>query len=173
MKNGVSYIRGTGELDAYGTKFPARNLVRNFQAGSRNLYLASDVVLTEPPDGSKGVPFMPGLFPLGDWNILSIVEHLDAGKDPYLYPYFIATDVKVQVMEWLTDDKGNLWKPSGRLVWDSGHGFHCSNSTSSLGCVNIGPVRNSEADTVYIRALVTLLRPYLAKGKIPLSVTDK
>ena len=173
MKNGVSYVRGTGVLDAFGQTFPVRNKVRNFQAGSRNLFLASDVILTEPPDGSKGVPYMPGIFPVGEWNILDIITHSTYDQNGYLYPYFISTDVKVQVAEWLLDDKGNLWKPSGRLVWDSAYGLHCSNSETSAGCINVGPVRQSENDTTFIRSLVTLLRPYLAKGKVPLLVTDR
>jgi len=167
MKNGVSYVRGAKNLDAFGQQFPVENNVRNFKNGLRKLHDPSEVRLTEPPEGGPGVPFMPDLFPLGEWKILGIKE---SSKDD-TYPFFIYTNVKVLVHPWELDASRGYSKELPNLVWDSGHGLHCSSSGTTLGCLRIGPKRTKEEDTVYIRALVTLLRPYLAKGPVEFHVT--
>jgi len=118
-------------LTGYGKDIPILNIVRNEVNGWRKL--TEKCVYTENFDGSKGVPYMPRLFPTGNWNIVGF----NPETEPYLYPFFIITNAWQEVDEWLIKPDGSYDKPSGVKVKDYGYGIHFSVSTTTLGCIRI------------------------------------
>lgn len=132
----TQFIRSKGKI-IYGNKsIDAVNLVRNYANGLRKLHLASEVRYTE---GDKRVPYMPSLFPVGQWEIQYITPHPNA-NDHYLYPLFIGTNAYQMVEEWSLDSSGGYDKPTGRFVKDIGYGIHWPDtkySTTTLGCIRI------------------------------------
>ena len=115
-------------IDAPGRKIPCTNLVRNEVNGLRK---PTQIVRTINKDGGPGVAYMPRDFPLGDWHITSI----SAKTDPFLAPFFIATDAWQFVDEWETKD-GKYTRIMGRVP-DYGYGIHFSISPTTLGCIRI------------------------------------
>lgn len=135
----LSWTRGSSTMSAFGREIKVSNDVRNEINGRRALHVKKDVVLTEPDDGSKPVPYMPRQFPVGVWKITGIIPHPDP-KDRYLNPYFIATNAHTLVEAWSLDEQGGYDKPTGRFVRDAGYGLHWPDpafSTTTLGCIRI------------------------------------
>lgn len=121
------YLRDTGILKYYDKVIGVQCRVRTEIDGLRKL--SEKPVYTENVDGSDGVPFMPRAFPKGTWKILNILPK----DDPYEAPFFISTDARQLVDEWTIVD-GHYGVNTGRQVWDWGYGFHCSTSSTTLGC---------------------------------------
>jgi len=135
----INWTRGNPTLSAFGREIPVKNDVRNVANGRRKLHLPSDVVLTEPDDGTNPVPYMPTGFPEGSWPITAIVFH-DDPNDKYLNPLFISTKARQLVEVWALDAQGGYDKPTGRFAMDSGYGLHRpdpASTSTTLGCLNI------------------------------------
>ncbi len=129
--------------------------VRNELNGQREL--TSIAVRSERENGEPGVPYMPRVFPKGVWRVTHVVD-VDV-SEPYLYPYFIATDAHQPVEEWSTKYDGTYDKPTGRMVEDFGYGLHFSTSPTTLGC---GRVERKDD----IEALVEIVKPLLKAGEV-------
>jgi hypothetical protein len=74
--------------------------------------------------GGKLYPqyYQPQFFPVGRWR----VTRIDPETDPYMAPFFIATDAH-QLVECL----------DGTVVEDWGYGIHHSTSRTTWGCLNV------------------------------------
>lgn len=94
--------------------------------------LTEACVFTETKNGSKGVAYMPRPFPKGSWTVLTILPK----TDPYMAPWFIATDAHQLVDEW-TMLNGHYEYNTGFQVEDYGYGLHNSTSSNTLGCGKI------------------------------------
>ena len=139
---------------------PVFNIVRNEidPDHTRPLHDPSDVVTTEPEGDSQAHPFMPRYFPSGTWKITTILAH--PKEEPYLYPFFIATEAWQKLPVWALDDKGGYDHVTDQLVVDVGYGLHNSSSSTTLGCIRIGDV----SDPSYLLQVVNLLKPALVDG---------
>lgn len=104
--------------------------VRNELNGRRKL--SEPPVYSENKDGSKGEVYMPRTFPVGRWEVYTII----AKSDPYEAPEFIATNAHQTVDVWMVKD-GHYYEKSGRQVEDYGYGLHNSTSSTTLGCGRI------------------------------------
>lgn len=144
--------------------------VRNELNGRRPRSGSPDVCYSILRDGRLGPPTMPRPFPVGVWRVTGIIPHLavdDHGQpaEPYLYPYFIATDAWQWVDEWSLDAQGYYDAKTGKLIADGAYGLHFSSSYTTTGCARIG----GESD---LRWLVDQIHPRLSDGeRIVLKVT--
>jgi len=119
--------------------------VRNELNGRRPKKGAPDICYTILETGKDGPPTMPRPFPIGTWKVTGFIRHDAVGPDgkplePYLYPWFIATDANEELDEWALDERGFYKKKTGRKVESWAYGFHCSSSLTTLGCIRIGSV---------------------------------
>ena len=136
----ISWSIGSGNLLFLDKSMAVSSHVRNEINGLRPKIGARDVVYAEKKDGSRGVPYMPRIFPIGSWNILGIVDHLTTADQEtgYLYPHFIRTDAWQMIDEWEIDHQGYYLRPTGRQVADYGYGLHwAEKSSTTLGCGRI------------------------------------
>jgi hypothetical protein len=120
-------------MTAFGKPVPYTCFVRNEVNGLRGM---NEVVYAVNADGSKGVPVMPRIFPVGTWELKMPALR----SDPLLAPYFIPTTAWQFVDEWEVENRdGVAWytKPSGRKVKDFAYGLHCSTARESWGCIHI------------------------------------
>lgn len=142
----------------------AWSAVRNELNHQRPRAGSPDLCLSIGKDGRLGPPTMPRPFPLGAWHVTGIIPHLDVDAvtgepmDPYLWPYFIATDAWQELDEWDVDAQGYYIQPSGRKIIDSAYGAHYSSSRTTTGCTRI----ELEED---LRWLVDQIHPRLADGE--------
>lgn len=84
------------------------------------------------------IPAMPRTFPVGEWKITGVNAHTDPAYDNgYLYPFFICTDAKSSVPEYVLDKNGLYVKATGRVIIDSDLGLHFSTSDWTQGCIRI------------------------------------
>ena len=137
----IHFDKKTVKMNAFGRDITVTNNVRNELNGLRT---SSEVVYSTNQDGKNGKPYYPRQFPAGQWYITDIVAH-DKKKDdgtpaePYLYPFFLATNahqtVPVYKLE-IVNDKEKLGAPDG-TVEDWGYGIHHSTSSTTLGCIKI------------------------------------
>lgn len=125
------FDRNEDSLSAFGEKIPCINVVRE-----RRLHDPEDVRYTCPPDGSAPQPYMPSLFPKGVWNVYSVQSH--PSSEPYLYPFYFATDAHQMVEKWNLDNGGGYDSKTGIFVPDSAYGLHhAGSSRTTLGCLNL------------------------------------
>jgi hypothetical protein len=131
----VTWRRKDGYLTFDNQKIDCWSQVRNELNGLRpnKKKTDGDVFFTYP--GS--VASMPRPFPSGTWRITGIVPHKDKAKDPYLYPYFIATNAFQMLDEWELDDSGGYVKKTGKRIKDTAYGLHFSTSYWTQGCIRI------------------------------------
>jgi hypothetical protein len=119
-------------LLADGRKIACWSKVRNELNGYRPRKGEADLFRTTP----GGFPSMPRPFPAGEWKITGINPH---GKsEPYLYPFFIATDAHQALDVWELDARGFYKGPTGERVDDFAYGLHFSSSDWTQGCLRIG-----------------------------------
>jgi hypothetical protein len=155
----------TVKMTAFGRDIGVTNNVRNELNGLRT---SSEVVYSTNQDGKNGKPYYPRKFPVGQWYITDIVAHDKKKADgtptePYLYPFFLATNahqtVPVYKLE-IVNDKEKLGSPDG-TVEDWGYGIHHSTSSTTLGCIKIvkeddllwlvGQIKAAWKDNVIVR----------------------
>jgi len=144
-------------LIAGGKKIPATCSVRNELNGRRPAKGSRDVCRTILKNGNEGPPTMPRPFPLGTWKVTGFIQHESLGtdgkpKEPYLYPWFIATDANEELDEWALDENGFYSGKTGEKVESWAYGLHFSSSSTTLGCIRIG----SEADLRWLRDNVSI-----------------
>jgi hypothetical protein len=120
---------------------------------NRRRQITEAPVYTENKDGSKGVPYMPRMFPFGVWNIVAVLPK----TDPYEAPLFISTDAFQRVDEW-TEGQGHYGEKTGTQVEDYGYGLHNSTSLTTLGCGRI--TKNSD-----LMALVGVIKEAQARNE--------
>jgi hypothetical protein len=111
--------------------------VRNELNGQRAL--SEKPVYSENEDGGTGVPYMPRPFPIGSWEVVSVIPK----TDPYEAPEFISTDAHQPVEEW-TEVLGHYGQKTGTMVEDYGYGLHNSTSNTTLGCGRISRPEDRE-----------------------------
>jgi len=162
MKLHLALAARTLTVDGAHT-MPAWSEVRNEANKLRPRAGSPDLCYSILRDGSMGPPTMPRTFPLGVWRVTGIIPHQRINEhglpaEPYLYPFFIATDAWQWVDEWGLDTQGYYVEPTGRRVADSAYGLHYSSSHTTTGCARIG----LEED---LRWLVAQIRPRLADGE--------
>lgn len=87
-------------------------------------------------DGMLGPPSMPRPFPAGEWKITGINPH--PASEPYLYPFYIATDAHQSLDVWALGENGFYLKPTGEKQEDYAYGLHFSSSDWTQGCLRIG-----------------------------------
>jgi hypothetical protein len=124
------FKRDSGVLTFGNNSFSCICDVRTIANGRRKL--SEKPVYSENSDGTKGVPYDPKLFPLGIWDIISILPK----NDPYEAPFFISTNAHQLVDVWDEVD-GHYGEPIGHTIEDHGYGFHNSTSSTTLGCGRI------------------------------------
>lgn len=124
------WVRDSNALLFIGDSIRVTCDVRSIKNGRRAI--TEKPVRTENRDGSDGVPYDPLPFPRGCWKVTAIIPK----TDPYMAPFFIATDATQRVYEW-TEVQGHYGVLSGRMVADYGYGLHCSTSSTTLGCGRI------------------------------------
>lgn len=144
-------------------RIQAWSVVRNELNGTRPRAGSPDVCYSILRDGRLGPPTMPRPFPLGEWAVTGIIPHLaldEHGRplEPYLYPFFIATDAWQLVDEWALDAQGYYDSKTGRKIEDGAYGLHFSSSYTTTGCARVG----SELD---LRWLVDQIHPRLVDGE--------
>jgi len=129
------------KMTAFGRDITVTNNVRNELNGLRT---SSEVVYSTNQDGKNGKLYYPRQFPAGQWYITDVVAHDKKKTDgtpeePYLYPFFLATNahqtVPVYKLE-IVNDKPKIGAPDGTAE-DWGYGLHHSTSSTTLGCIKI------------------------------------
>jgi hypothetical protein len=161
----IHFDKKTVKMNAFGRDITVTNNVRNELNGLRT---SSEVVYSTNQDGKNGKPYYPRKFPAGQWYITDIVAHDKKKADgtptePYLYPFFLATNahqtVPVYKLE-IVNDKEKLGASDG-TVEDWGYGLHHSTSSTTLGCIKIvkeddllwlvGQIKAAWKDNVIVR----------------------
>ena len=124
--------QGDAILSAFGRDIGVSCVVRN---EVNNWRWPHEVVFSTQADGSRGVPYYPRAFPVGLWRVTTISKEID----PYMAPWFIATDAHQLVEEWEIAERDRLVyvRATGRMVEDYAYGLHCSTSPTTLGCLRI------------------------------------
>ena len=144
----ITWKRKSASLTFNGQTIEVICDVRNELNGRR--LLSSKPVYSENEDGGDGVPYMPRWFPLGLWEVVSIIDK----DDPYMAPEFIATDAHQLIDEWVVgmslSGEAHYIKKSGRKVEDYGYGLHNSTSGTTLGC---GRITRSEDRESLVKAI--------------------
>jgi hypothetical protein len=131
----ILYSRDGNILSYGGKEIDVVCDVRNELNGRR--ILTEKPAYTEDEDGKENGeggsrPYMPRRFPVGTWLVTGI-HPKDPDTQPYLAPFFIATNARRQVNVWTVED-GHYGHETDELVWDYGYGLHCSTSRTSWGC---------------------------------------
>lgn len=140
-------------LDATRTKLilgtethPVTCHVRNELNGERPLHDATQVIHSIPSDK----PYMPRVFPAGDWTI-GPPRIKSYEKNPLYWPFYIPTDAWQLVDVWELDPNGGYLRKSGQQVRDTGYGLHfCKDSITTWGCVRL----SSEADARWLAEFI-------------------
>lgn len=119
--------------------------VRNELNGRRG----GNQIIRSIPDGR---PYMPRIFPVGEWNV-SQPEARTLSADRDKYPWYIPTDAWQMLPEWSLDPEGRYYRPTDRMVRDSGYGLHwCIWSKTTLGCIRIASMGEVELLVTMISA---------------------
>ena len=152
------------------------------KSGSNNTTDPDDIMYTTPPYGEEQVPYIPGKFPKGNWNITAFEKN---GEKEY-GPYKIRTDAwryvevwelvenKQKRLEWQLkkDSDGNIVKAKDSGLLIHGGGWSESNLDNKKGSnkyidTTLGCIRISNLDVFLIEKT---LNAYLAVKKINLEV---
>lgn len=112
-------------IDFCNKKIKCSCVVRN----ELNKWRRFDQIVYTIPDN---IPYMPRVFPSGEWIIKKPVERLD----DYKKPYFIPTNAWQMVDEWEIKN-GMYVKKTGKQIKDTDYGLHHSTSGTTLGCIKI------------------------------------
>jgi hypothetical protein len=140
-KSQILFDKKAVKMTAFGRDVTVTNNVRNELNGLRT---SSEVVFSTTQSGANGKPYYPRQFPAGQWYITDVVAHDKKKADgtpaePYLYPFFLATNahqtVPVYKLE-IVNDKQKIGAPDGTAE-DWGYGLHHSTSSTTLGCIKI------------------------------------
>jgi len=140
-KSQICFDKKAVKMTAFGRDITVTNNVRNELNGLRT---SSEVVYSTTQSGANGKPYYPRQFPAGQWYITDVVAHDKKKADgtpaePYLYPFFLATNahqtVPVYKLE-IVNDRQKIGAPDGTSE-DWGYGLHHSTSSTTLGCIKI------------------------------------
>ena len=161
MKLSMDLSRGI--LTVEGREIQVWSEVRNEINGRRPRAGSPDLCFSILHDGRFGPPTMPRPFPVGSWRVTGIIPHLSLNAqgqpaEPYLFPFFIATDAWQDLDEWSLDAQGYYAEKTGRKVRDYAFGLHFSSSRTTTGCARIALEKD-------LRWLVDWIHPRLADGE--------
>ncbi len=127
----MKWRQGDDWLWAFGRWLPVSCRVRNDRhAGVR---AASEIVYTTNRDGSRGVPYMPQMFPVSPPEGWPVSMPL-ARNQPDRAPWYISTDAWQMVDEWIVEN-GLYVRPAGHGVEDWAYGAHFSIYPWTQGCI--------------------------------------
>jgi len=122
-------------LQAFGKIYTISCNVRTLRNGLR----FSNQVVTSLYSNK---PYMPCMFPVGDWNITGVVWQKDVnGKDLFDFntygPCKILTDAWQWVHVWKLDRYGDYEYQTDEVVKDYCYWFHYGFSPTTLGCIRM------------------------------------
>ena len=152
------------------------------KSGSNNTTDPDDIMYTTPPYGENKVPYIPGKFPIGNWNITDFEKNCEKEYGPYkirtnAWRYVDVWELvenKKKRLEWRLkkDSKGNIVKAKDSGLLIHGGGWSESNLDNKKGSnkytdTTLGCIRISNLDVCLIEKT---LNAYLAVKKINLEV---
>ena len=140
-KSQICFDKTKVTMTAFGRDVTVTNNVRN---ELNKLRTPSEVVFSTTQSGANGKPYYPRQFPAGSWIVTDVVAHDKLKTDgtpmePYLYPYFLATNAHQTVPVYKVDASDGHQKigASDGTAEDWGYGLHHSTSSTTLGCIKI------------------------------------
>ena len=142
----ITYSLSQKLLFAYGKQIYAWCDVRNELNGRRKLFVPSEVQYSTNADGSRGQPYMPRVFPVGNWHIFGT----EVSDDPMLAPVVIKTDAHQPVRIWALAPGGGYDHETQDTIEDWAYELHLSQSETTLGCIHI----DSKEDVLWLAAEV-------------------